>query len=333
MDENDFLAARFEEHRAHLRAVAYRMLGSRAEADDAVQEAWLRLSRSDADEIENLRRLADDGRRARVRWTCCARARPGARSRWTGARPGPADRHRADAVDPEHEALLADSVGLALLVVLETLAPAERLAFVLHDMFAVPFDEIAPDGRPLPDRRAPARQPRPPPRPGRGAVARPGPARAAPVVDAFFAAARDGDFDGLVAVLHPDVVLRADGGAQRPASSSCAAPRTSRAGRMTLRPPRAVRAPGAGQRRRRRRRRARGPAVLGHGLHGRRRPDRRHRRAGGPRAPARSSTWPCSTTSRAGRRPRARWALSRRGSTSSRDRASGLQAAAPRPGR
>src|SRR5919204_1301572 len=142
MDESTWLAERFEQHRAHLRAVAYRMLGSLSEADDAVQDAWLRLSRAETAEVENLRA-----------WLTTVVARVALnmlRSRRT-RREQPLDVHvpdpiidRADGTDPEHEALLADSVGLALLVVLETLSPAERLAFVLHDMFAVPFDEIAP---------------------------------------------------------------------------------------------------------------------------------------------------------------------------------------------
>src|SRR5436190_5103543 len=142
MDERDWLAERFEEQRTHLRAVAYRMLGSLSEADDAVQEAWLRLSRSDTDEIENL-----------GGWLTTVVARVSLnmlRSR-TARRQEPLGVHLpdpivdpADGTDPEHEALLADSVGLALLIVLETLSPAERLAFVLHDTFRVPFDEIAP---------------------------------------------------------------------------------------------------------------------------------------------------------------------------------------------
>ncbi len=142
MDEHDWLAERFEENRAHLRAVAYRMLGSLSEADDAVQEAWLRLSRSDTSGVENL-----GGWLTTVVARVCLDMLRSRKSR----REEPLDAHvpepiasRADGIDPEHEALLADSVGLALLVVLETLAPAERLAFVLHDMFAVPFDEIAP---------------------------------------------------------------------------------------------------------------------------------------------------------------------------------------------
>jgi RNA polymerase sigma-70 factor, ECF subfamily len=215
MTEEDFLAQQFEENRLHLRKVAYRMLGSVAEADDAVQEAWLRLSRSDAGEIENLRAWLT---------TVVARVSLNAlRSRNTRAEE-PLDEVRvpdpllspATHVDPEQEALLADSVGLALLVVLETLSPAERLAFVLHDMFAVPFEEIAPMvGRTSTATRQLASRAR---RRVQGEAPAPTDdlATQRAVVDAFFAAARDGDFDGLVAVLHPDAVLRADGGARRP---------------------------------------------------------------------------------------------------------------------
>ena len=167
MAEHDWLAERFEENRPRLRAVAYRMLGSSAEAEDAVQEAWLRLSRSDADAVENLggwlttvvARVCLDMLRSRA---------PGASSRSTRTSPDPSSAARRDR--PEHEAVLADSVGLALLVVLETLTPAERLAFVLHDMFAVPFDEIADDRRSLPGRHAPAREPGAPPGRGQGAA-------------------------------------------------------------------------------------------------------------------------------------------------------------------
>jgi len=214
MDERDFLAEQFEEHRPHLRAVAYRMLGSTAEADDAVQEAWLRLSRSDASEIDNL-----GGWLTTVVARVCLNALRARRRH--GEEPlGP---HvpdpvvdAADGSSPEHEALLADSVGLALLVVLETLPPAERLAFVLHDMFGVPFDEIAPivDRSPEAARQLASRARRR----VRGAAPKPDPdrARQREVVDAFFAASRDGDFEALVAVLDPDVVLHADGGVLRP---------------------------------------------------------------------------------------------------------------------
>jgi RNA polymerase sigma-70 factor, ECF subfamily len=219
MDDDEFLAERFEEHRPHLRAVAYRMLGSLSEADDAVQEAWLRLSRSDADAIENL-----------GGWLTTVVARVSLnvlRSRRSRREePLDVDVHvpepivsRADGVDPEHEALLADSVGLALLVVLETLDPAERLAFVLHDMFAVPFDEIAPMvGRtPTAARQLASRARRRVQ--GEATVPDADLTRQREVVDAFFAAARGGDFDALVAVLDPDVVLRADGGTLRPSDT------------------------------------------------------------------------------------------------------------------
>src|ERR671921_1534068 len=142
MDENEFLAKQFEQYRSHLRAVAYRMLGSLSEADDAVQEAWLRLSRSETSGVENL-----DGWLTTVVARICLdmlRSRSSKREEPLGVRVPEPIVSRADGIDPEHEALLADSVGLALLVVLEMLAPAERLAFVLHDMFAVPFEEIAP---------------------------------------------------------------------------------------------------------------------------------------------------------------------------------------------
>jgi RNA polymerase sigma-70 factor, ECF subfamily len=211
MNERDWLAERFEEHRAHLRAVAYRMLGSLSEADDAVQESWLRLSRSDASEIENLGAwLTTVVGRVSLNMLRSRRSR---REEPFGPRVPEPIVDPADGVNPEHEALLADSVGLALLVVLETLAPAERLAFVLHDMFAVPFDEIAtivgrsPDAaRQLASRaRRRVRGAAPPPDADLATQRR--------VVDAFVAAAREGDFDALVAVLDPDVVLRADAGA------------------------------------------------------------------------------------------------------------------------
>jgi RNA polymerase sigma factor (sigma-70 family) len=218
MNETEWLAQQFEEHRTHLRAVAYRMLGSVNEADDAVQEAWLRLSRSDAREIENL-----GGWLTTVVARVCLNSLRSRQSR----REVPLEVHvpepivsRADGVDPEQEALLADSVGLAMLVVLETLSPPERLAFVLHDMFAVPFDEIAPMvGRSPAAARQLASRAR---RRVQGEAPAPDPdlSRQREVVDAFFAAARDGDFDALVAVLHPDVVLRADGGEARPSATA-----------------------------------------------------------------------------------------------------------------
>jgi RNA polymerase sigma factor (sigma-70 family) len=218
MDERELLADRFEANRTHLRAVAYRMLGSVSEADDAVQEAWLRLSRrSDPSELDDLRAWLTT-----VVARVCLDMLRSRRSR----REQPLDTYlpdpivsREDGMDPEHEALIADSVGLAMLVVLETLTPAERLAFVLHDMFAVPFDEIAPivDRSPAAARKLASRARR------RVQGAAPEPdvdiARQREVVDAFLAAARGGDLEALVAVLDPDVVLRADRGALRPGAS------------------------------------------------------------------------------------------------------------------
>ena len=217
MDEREWLAERFEEHRPHLQAVAYRMLGSLSEADDAIQETWLRLSRSDADGIENL-----GGWLTTVVGRVCLNMLRSRRTRPEESLnvhvPDPII-SRADGTDTEHDALLADSVGLALLVVLETLNPAERLAFVLHDMFAVPFDEIAPIvGRsPAATRQLASR--------ARRRVQGEAPApdadlkRQREVVDAFFAAAHRGDFDALVAVLDPDVVVRSDGGILRAGDS------------------------------------------------------------------------------------------------------------------
>ena len=210
MDERDWLAQRFQEHRPRLRAVAYRMLGSTSEADDAVQEGWVRLSRSNAGEIDNLEA-----------WLVTVVGRVALnmlRSRKT-RREEPLEGHlpdpivdRADGIDPEHEALLADSVGLALLVVLETLTPAERLAYVLHDMFSVPFEEIGAilDRSPEAARQLASRGRRR----IRGADTTPDadPATRQEVVEAFLAAARDGAFDALVAVLDPDIVLREDTG-------------------------------------------------------------------------------------------------------------------------
>lgn len=210
MGDADRLAEEFETHRIHLRAVAYRMLGSFAEADDAVQETWLRLVRSDTSDVQNLRgwlttvvgRVCLDMLRAR-----------------TARREDVLDVHLPDpivsAVDdsgPEQQALLADSVGLALLVVLDTLSPAERLAFVLHDVFAVPFDQIGAvlERSPAAAKQLASRARR------RLRGAAPSPradlARQRGIVDAFLSAARDGDFEGLLAVLDPDVVLRADAG-------------------------------------------------------------------------------------------------------------------------
>ena len=210
--DQDWLARRFEDHRPHLRGVAYRMLGSLAEADDAVQEAWVRLSRSDVGEVQNLRAWLTT-----VVGRVCLNLLRSRRTRGEF----PLEAYVADPIvspevgaDPEQEAILGDALGLALLAVLETLSPAERVAFVLHDVFAVPFDDIAPIvGRsPAAARQLASR--------GRRRV------RGAPVpdtdldgqwavVDAFIAASRDGDFERLLAVLDPDVILRSDGGATR----------------------------------------------------------------------------------------------------------------------
>ena len=215
MADQQLLAQRFEEQRGHLRAVAYRMLGSLAEADDAVQEAWLRLSRSDTSEVVNL-----------AAWLTTVTGRiclDMLRSR-TARREDPLNVHLPDPVisyddggDPEHEALTADAVGLALLVVLETLTPAERLAFVLHDLFGVPFTDIGPIVGRTPDAAktlaSRARQ-----RVRSGSVEPDTDLRRQrEVVDAFMAAARDGDFGALVELLDPDVVLRADMGTAAPA--------------------------------------------------------------------------------------------------------------------
>jgi RNA polymerase sigma factor (sigma-70 family) len=218
MDEHDWLAEQVEAQRAHLRSVAYRMLGSASEADDAVQEAWLRLSRSDTTRIENLRG-----------WLTTVVARvclDMLRSRMS-RREEPLDVHQlqpigshGDVIDPEHEALLADSVGLALLVVLETLTPAERVAFVLHDTFAVPFDEIAPVvGRsPAAARQLASRARRRVQ--GNATVPDADFLRKREVVDAFLAASRGGDLGALLAVLDPDVVFRADRAAVQMGASS-----------------------------------------------------------------------------------------------------------------
>jgi RNA polymerase sigma-70 factor, ECF subfamily len=208
MDEREWLADRFEEHRTRLRAVAYRMLGSLSDADDAVQEAWLRLSRTDASAVENL-----------GGWLTTVVARVSLnmlRSRKT-RREEPMSVHMPDPIvdpaagtSPEHEALLADSVGLALLVVLETLSPPERIAFVLHDMFAVPFDEIAAivDRSPEAARQLASRARRRVQ--GEKAVPDTNLAAQRKIADAFIAAARGGDFEALLEILDADVVLRAD---------------------------------------------------------------------------------------------------------------------------
>ena len=211
MSEHDWLAERFEENRPHLRAVAYRMLGSSTEADDAVQEAWLRLSRAGTSGVDNL-----------GGWLTTIVARVSLnmlRSR-TLRREEPIDAPVTgqpvtpppNGTDPEHEAVLADSVGLALLVVLDTLTPAERLAFVLHDMFAVPFEEIAPvvERSPAATRQLASRARRR----VQEARAQPGEiSRRREVVAAFLAASREGDFDALLTMLDPDIVLRADNAA------------------------------------------------------------------------------------------------------------------------
>jgi RNA polymerase sigma factor (sigma-70 family) len=208
MDEREWLAERFEEHRAHLRAVAYRMLGSLSEADDAVQEAWLRLNRTDTSEVENLGGWLTTVV-ARVSLNML-RSRKVRREEPIGVHVPEPIIDRADGVDPEHEALLADSVGLALLVVLETLSPPERLAYVLHDIFAVPFDEIAPIVERSPEAaRQLASRARRRIR-GERAVPDADLDKQRKVVDAFLAAAREGDFEALLEVLDPDVVLRRD---------------------------------------------------------------------------------------------------------------------------
>ncbi|WP_328666185.1 sigma-70 family RNA polymerase sigma factor [Streptomyces sp. NBC_00322] len=213
MNEGEWLTARFEENRPRLKAVAYRMLGSRSEAEDAVQEAWLRLHRSDPDTVENL-----SGWLTTVVGRVCLdmlRSRTSRREDLLDEPPSVSVTDHQYVIDPEQEVLLADSVGLALLVVLDTLDPAERLAFVLHDMFALPFDEIAPivDRTPAAARQLASRARRR----VRGAARVPEPdvSRQREIVDAFLAAARGGEFDALLTVLDPDVVLRADSAAVR----------------------------------------------------------------------------------------------------------------------
>ncbi|MEU4330593.1 RNA polymerase sigma factor SigJ [Nonomuraea dietziae] len=211
MTPQDFLADQFQGHRPHLKAVAYRMLGSLSEAEDAVQEAWLRLARSDSGDIDNL-----GGWLTTVVGRVCLdmlRARKSRREESLEERlPDPVISRADAAPDPEQEVLLADSVGLALLVVLESLTPAERLAFVLHDMFGMPFEQIAPivDRTPVAAKKLASRARQR----VRGAAPNPDPDLTTQrrVVDAFLAAARGGDFDALVSILDPEVVLRADGG-------------------------------------------------------------------------------------------------------------------------
>jgi len=219
MNEQDWLAQQFEANRRRLRAVAYRMLGSVSEAEDAVQEAWLRLSRSEPAEIENL-----------SGWLTTVVARVSLNMLRSRAvrREQPLSPHLPDpiidpidGVDPEHEALLADSVGLAMLVVLETLTPPERLAFVLHDMFGVPFEDIATllDRSPQAARQLASRARRRV-QGGGSPPAEVDLAHQKEIVDAFLAASRGGDFDALVATLDPDIVLRADGGAALASASA-----------------------------------------------------------------------------------------------------------------
>jgi RNA polymerase sigma factor (sigma-70 family) len=217
MNKLEVLAERFEEQRPHLRAVAYRMLGSLSEADDAVQETWLRVSRADSEDIDNLRAWL-----TMITARVCLNTLKSRNSR----REEPVGAHVPDPIislddrlDPEEEVLLADSLGLALLVVLDALEPAERLAFVLHDMFAVPFDKIAliVERSPAATRQLASRARR------RVQGATPFPdadlAGQREVVDAFLAASREGDFEALIAILDPEVVLRADRGALPPGAS------------------------------------------------------------------------------------------------------------------
>lgn len=237
MDDNEWLAERFEEHRPQLRAVAYRMLGSLADADDAVQDTWVRVSRAEAGGIENL-----GGWLTTIVARVCLntlRSRNARREDFVGAFiPDPVVTTDGQAL-PEDEALMADSVGLALQVVLDTLSPAERLAFVLHDMFDLPFEEIGPMmGRTLQATRQLASRAR---RRVRGAAIpapESDPARQRAVVDAFFAAGRAGDFSALIALLHPDVVLRADFSPGRPRRSTVirGAAAVARAARLGARP-------------------------------------------------------------------------------------------------
>jgi len=218
MTDQEWLAERFQEHRPHLRTVAYRLLGSLSEADDALQEAWLRLSRSDVTGVENLGGWLTTVV-ARVSLNMLRARRAKREKRLEAGIPDPIVTSQ-NATDPELAALTADSVGLALLVVLDTLAPAERLAFVLHDMFAVPFDEIASiTGRSSAAARQLASRARRRVRDG-ATVPDADPARQWSVVEAFSATSREGDFEALVAVLDPDIVLREDDGTGRPGASA-----------------------------------------------------------------------------------------------------------------
>ncbi|MDQ7909609.1 sigma-70 family RNA polymerase sigma factor [Phytohabitans sp. ZYX-F-186] len=237
MNEYDWMAERFEAHRGHLRAVAYRMLGSLSEADDAVQEAWLKLTRADTSDVANL-----GGWLTTVVGRVCLdmlRARKARREEPLGVHVPEPIISRADGPDPEQEAILADSVGLALLVVLEHLAPAERLAFVLHDTFAVPFEEIGPIlGRSPAAAKQLASRAR---RRVRGAepISDGDLASQRAVVEAFLTAARGGDLEGLLAVLDPDVVARPDAGpvvhgANALASTAIAFGRLARSAKLAL---------------------------------------------------------------------------------------------------
>ena len=253
MQDHDLLAERFEANRTNLRAVAYRMLGSVSEADDAVQEAWLRLSRADASEIDNLGGWLTTV----VARVCLDMLRSRTSRREEPLAPGLPEpiAGDGDALDPEHAAVVADSVGLAMLVVLDTLPPAERVAFVLHDMFAVPFDQIAPIvGRSSDATRQLASRAR---RRVQGASADPvaDRARQREVVEAFLAAARDGRFDALLALLDPDIVVRADRGRGRGGGVRGGARRRGRRGDLL------GAGPGRAGRARRRRRRPRVDAA------------------------------------------------------------------------
>lgn len=216
MRDSDWLAARFESARGHLRGVAYRMLGSIPDADDAVQEAWIRLSRTETDEIENLNAwLTTVVARIALNMLQSRQAR---REETIGGQVPDPIVTLTDPRDASQEAVLADSVGLALLIVLESLAPAERLAFVLHDMFNIPFEEIASivDRSPAAARQLASRARRK----VRGAAVRdPDRATQQRVADAFLAAVREGNLVALIAVLDPDVVLRIDGGTKRPGAT------------------------------------------------------------------------------------------------------------------
>jgi RNA polymerase sigma-70 factor (ECF subfamily) len=275
----------FEQHRGRLRSIAYRMLGSLSEAEDAVQETWVRLDRTDTTDVANL-----GGWLTTVVGRICLNMLRAQQSRPDQ----PAGLHvpdpvvtRPDGTGPEDQALMAESVGMAMLVVLETLTPSERLAFVLHDMFSVPFGEIAEvlGQSPQAARQLASRARRKVTL--AGAEPDPDLGRQRRAVDAFFAASRDGDFAALLAVLDPDVVLRSDGGPSRPAAAGLV--RGADPGRGAgdrLRPVRRRDQARSRQRRRRGRRRPAGPPGVGHGVHGAGRQDPRHRRSRRPAAAA-----------------------------------------------